>query len=113
MPEKYFTPASELSLHEASLSSMMESGAPRPVWKLTFHEPSSVASSFFCPVEMVRLDTDVGLRKTTKTLPQGSRSSGTVVRPPAILKLTGSDLPVSACQSSGSLPVTRKVASTL
>src|SRR5438445_1175516 len=101
MPEKYFTPASVLLVHESSLSTVTDAGAPRPGWKITFHEPSSVASCVSTSLGKVRDIAVVGLRNTTNTVPQGSKCSGTVVRPPAILYEAGSDLPVSAYHNSG------------
>ena len=47
MPEKYFTPGSSLSLQSERSSSVMESGAPRPGWNVTFHGPSTVVSWVF------------------------------------------------------------------
>ena len=72
-PEKYFTPGSVLSLHEASLSSVVDGGAPRSGWKLTFQAPSIVSSLLSIIVERVRELSLAGLRKTTNTVPQGSR----------------------------------------
>src|ERR1035441_116321 len=110
-PEKYLTSASLLSLQDASLSSVIVGGAPRPGWKLTFHGPSTVATCFSVLAGSVKEVPLVALWKTTNTVPQGSSVRGIVVRPSAILKDTGSDFPVSACHSSGAFPVTRKVAS--
>jgi hypothetical protein len=53
-----------------------------------------------------------GLRKTTKNESSGPISSGTTVSPPSVRYETASVSPVSALQISGSLPVTRKRAST-
>src|SRR5271157_50559 len=113
VPEKYFTPASWLSLHDDSFSRVIDGGAPRSGWKLTFHGPSIVASCVSVTLGSVRAVSLVGSRNTTNTVPHGSRCNGTVVRLSAILYDTGSDLPVSACQSSGALPFTRKLASTV
>ena len=63
----------------------MEGGAPRSGWKLTFHGPFTVVSVGFGFGGTVREVSWLGLRKTTKTVPQGSSFSGTVVRPSAIL----------------------------
>src|SRR4051794_7204616 len=112
-PEKYLIPASVESGQEMSLSSVAEGGAPRSASKLTFHGPSTSAtldSVIFGRVCEVSL---VVLRKTTNTVPHGSRCRGTVVRPSAILNEAGFDVPVSAYQSSGAFPVTRNVASTV
>jgi hypothetical protein len=43
IPEKYLTPASVLSLHDESSSSVIDGGAPRSGGKLTFHGPSMIA----------------------------------------------------------------------
>src|SRR6516165_2653082 len=88
----------------------MEEGAPRPGWKATFHGPSIARSFDSFSAASVRVVWLVGLRKTTKTVPQGSSLSGTVVAPFAIVNDAGLDFPVSAYQNSGSLPVTRKTA---
>jgi hypothetical protein len=53
VPEKNFTPTSELSLQDASLSSLMEGGAPRSGWKFTVHGPSIVASSVWITAGIV------------------------------------------------------------
>src|ERR1017187_4641218 len=110
-PEKYLTSASLLSLQDASLSSVIVGGAPRPGWKLTFHGPCNGATWFSVLAGSVKEVPLVALWKTTNTVPQGSSVRGIVVRPSAILKDTGSDFPVSACHSSGAFPATRKVAS--
>ena len=53
-----------------------------PAGRLTFHGPSTVASSVSVIFgQRARRCAVAGLRKTTKTVPQGSRCSGTVVRP--------------------------------
>src|ERR1035438_10376928 len=100
------------SLHDDSLSSEMDGGAPRFGWKLTLHGPSKLASCDLVFAGSVREVSLVALRKTTKTVPHGSRVSGTVVRPSEILKEVASVWPVSARHSSGSFPVMRNVAST-
>src|ERR1700733_4235761 len=112
VPEKYFTPASELSLHDDSVSSVIDDGAPQSGGKLTFHGPSTVVSCFSTTAGTVWLVSLVGFRKTTNTVPHGSSCSGTVVRPSAMVKETGSVFPVSAYHNSGALPVTRNVACT-
>ncbi len=68
-----------------SLSSVIDGGAPRPGWKLTFHGPSTSATFDSVSFGTVREVSLVALRNTTKTVPHGSRCSGTVVRPSAIL----------------------------
>src|SRR5580658_3913277 len=95
-----------------SLSSVTEGGAPRSGWKLTLHGPSTVDNCDSATLGSVRDVAVAGWRKTTKTVPHGSRFRGTVVRPSAIVNEAGSALPVSACHNSGALPVTLKVAST-
>ena len=111
IPEKYFTPGFSLRLQSESSSSVMESGAPRPGWNVTFHGPLMVVTFVVVLVGIAREVSDVGLRNTTKTVPQGSSCSGTVVRPSATLKDTGSEVPVSARHNSGCLPATRNEAS--
>src|SRR5262245_21637682 len=111
VPEKYYTPASALVLHDVSVSKVTLSGAPRPGWNATSHAPSTVVSAVSAVAGNVR-SVDAGFRNTTNTVPQGSRCSGTVVRPFAMRNDAGSRRPVSAYQSSASLPVTRNVAST-
>src|SRR5208282_4853827 len=104
-------PGSALSLHETSSFSVVDSGAPRPDWKLTFQGPPTSATFDSVSFGSSREVSVVDLRKTTNTVPHGSRCSGTVVRPSAILKDTGFVVPVSAYQSSGAFPVTLKLAS--
>jgi len=81
VPEKYFTPSSELSLHDANLSSVIFAGVPRSGWKLRSQAPSTVAIELSVTLGRVRDGVFAGLRKTTKTVPQESRCRGTVMRP--------------------------------
>src|ERR1700679_4183772 len=81
VPEKYFTPASGLSLQDESASNVILGGAPRPGWKATFQGPSNVASGVSLASGSTFEVSEVGLRKTTKTDPHGSRCKGTVVSP--------------------------------
>ena len=78
-------PGSTLVAHDASVSRVMDAGAPRLGWKLRFHGPPMVASEDSAIAGKVRAGAAAGLRKTTKTVPQGSRCSGTVVRPFAMI----------------------------
>src|SRR5208337_2849273 len=57
-------------LHEISLSTVTDAGAPRPGWKLTFQEPSTVASSVSTTLGKVREVSFVGVRNTTNTVPR-------------------------------------------
>ncbi len=102
MPEKYFTPVSLFSVHDASMSRVIDGGAPHFAGKPTVHGPDNVANCVSVVAGTLWDVSLVGFRKTTKTVPHGSRLSGTVVWPSAIVKDTGSVLPVSAYQSSGS-----------
>src|SRR5882724_3465624 len=113
VPEKYFTPLSWLSLQEESLSITADAGAPRPGWKVTFQEPSTVVNCVSVIFGKSRDGAVTGLRNTTNTVPHGSRCNGTVVPAALIWYAAGSNLPDSACHNSASLPVTRKVASTV
>jgi hypothetical protein len=79
VPEKYFTPVSEFSLQEAILSSVIEGGAPRSGWNVSFQGPSTVANSVVLCKDSVRVVAVEVLRKTTKTEPHGSSVIGTVV----------------------------------
>src|ERR1700756_1113086 len=110
-PEKYLTPSSELLLQEINWSRAIFVGAPRFGSKLRSHGPSTVASVVSTIFGRLREVVLAGLRNTTNTVPQGSRCRGTVVRLSAIWNDAGSVVPVSACHSSASFPVTRKLAS--
>src|ERR1035438_10600960 len=92
---------------DASVFSVIEGGAPRSGSKLTVHGPSTLVKVVCVTLGNWRAISDVALRNTTNTVPHGSRCSGTVVRPSAIVYEACSVFPVSARQSSGDLPVTR------
>ena len=70
-----------MSLQEASLSSVTDGGAPRPDWKATVQEPSIVVRVVSVGAGSFLVGAAAGLRKTTKTAPQGSRVRGTMVWP--------------------------------
>src|SRR5690242_19680127 len=90
---------------------LMEAGAPRSGWKATVHGPSTEESCVFVSLGRACEVSLVGLRNTTKTVPHGSRWSGTVMRPDAMEKEAGTVLPVSEYHNSGDLPARRNVAS--
>src|SRR6476469_8965501 len=109
LPEKYLIPSSEFLLQSLSVAKVDLAGAPRFSWNATSQVLSIVATGWFWYLGSGR-ELATGLRNTTRIVPHGSRLRGTVVRLFAIWKDASSMTPVSACQSSGSLPWMRKVA---
>ena len=94
-------------------SRVTRSGAPRPGWNRTSHASLDGRQRLFGRGrQRPGRARPRACGSTTNTAPHGSRCSGTVVRPFAIRNDAGSRRPVSACQSSASLPLTRNVAST-
>ena len=113
VPEKYFTPASVLSFQDDQL---VERDRGRcAAARLEAHLPRAIDVASWVSVfsgQRVRRFRRRLAEDNKHRAPRLEVASGTVVRPSAILKDAGSDFPVSACHSSGALPVTRKVAST-
>src|SRR4030042_6237879 len=81
VPEKYFTPGSGFSLHDARLSRVIFDGAPRSGWKLTSQAPEIVSSGFSVVSGKARDFAFVVLRNTTNNASFGSRSKDNFVRP--------------------------------
>ena len=112
VPEKYLTPSSGLAVHGSSLASWSLAGAPRFGGKLTSHGPFSVARVVLVGRGSVRDGDAAARRKTTNSDSRSAKCNGTVVWPFAMAYSAGSMAPVSGCQSSACLPLTRKRAST-
>src|ERR1035441_9557089 len=81
VPEKYFTPASALSVHDVSAGICTLAGAPKFAGKLNVHDPATVVSFVSTATDTVRAGAVAALRKITNTDSRSARSNGTTVKP--------------------------------
>src|SRR5580704_17386983 len=81
VPEKYFTPGSELSVHDISFSMLRLDGAPRLSSKCTSQGAANVVSTLSDTAGSVREGAVEVWRKTTNTDSRSASSSRTVVNP--------------------------------
>src|ERR1035441_1196829 len=84
VPEKYFTPASALSVHDVSAGICTLAGAPKFAGKLSVHGPATVVSFLSTATDAVRAGDVAALRKITNTDSRSARSSGITVNPPHV-----------------------------
>src|SRR5271170_7428719 len=85
VPEKYFTPASALSVHDVSFAIGTLAGAPQFAGKFSVHGPISVVSLVSATTGAARSAVGAAFRNTTNTDSRSAKSSGTSVNPPSVV----------------------------